>query len=114
MPYCVFVPWLKPTATDPRPLRGAANVTGPVIMLGDFNCTPWSPAFAELEARSRLRNSQLGFGTNPTWPTYLPGMQLPIDHCLLSASLVAVDRFVGPAFGSDHYPLVVDVGVRDL
>ena len=32
-----------------------------------------------------------------------------IDHLLESEALVGADRQLGPAMGSDHFPLVVDL-----
>jgi endonuclease/exonuclease/phosphatase (EEP) superfamily protein YafD len=36
------------------------------------------------------------------WP-----VQVPIDHCLYSPGLAAVAREIGPACGSNHFPLFV-------
>jgi endonuclease/exonuclease/phosphatase (EEP) superfamily protein YafD len=35
-------------------------------------------------------------------------MSVPIDHCLVSPEITILDRRLGPAVGSDHYPLIVD------
>jgi endonuclease/exonuclease/phosphatase (EEP) superfamily protein YafD len=36
-------------------------------------------------------------------------MRVPIDHLLHSDTLSVVDRRLGPAMGSDHFPLIVDL-----
>jgi endonuclease/exonuclease/phosphatase (EEP) superfamily protein YafD len=89
--------------------------SGPVIILGDLNATPWSYAFSRLVREGGLIDSSRGFGVQPTWRTRYgpfggvlawPG-QIPIDHCLHSPGLVAVARETGPACGSNHFPLLV-------
>ena len=79
------------------------------MLVGDLNCTSWTPAFAELERISGLRDSRKGFGVQPTWPSNLPGLRIPIDHFLVSPSLAVRNRFVGPAVGSDHFPVVIEL-----
>ncbi|PSB28055.1 endonuclease/exonuclease/phosphatase [Stenomitos frigidus ULC18] len=41
--------------------------TSPVILVGDFNVSLWSPYYKRLEADSGLRNSRAGFGILPSW-----------------------------------------------
>jgi endonuclease/exonuclease/phosphatase (EEP) superfamily protein YafD len=85
-----------------------ASVSGPKMLLGDFNATPWSFAFANLLKRSALRDSSLGMGVRPTWPVGKLPLKLPIDFCLVSEEILVRDRWIGPQVGSDHYPLAVD------
>jgi endonuclease/exonuclease/phosphatase (EEP) superfamily protein YafD len=84
----------------------------PTILIGDLNCTPWSPYFSRLLERSGLRDSRQGFGNQPTWPTGRWVLRIPIDHCLVSEHFVTTRRDVLPSVGSDHFPLLVEVGVR--
>jgi endonuclease/exonuclease/phosphatase (EEP) superfamily protein YafD len=92
--------------------RLAAKQSGPVMILGDFNCTSWSPHFQDLLQEGRLRDSRRGFGVQPTWPTWMPGVGIPIDHCLVSPGISIHDRWVGPDVGSDHYPVVIDFSLN--
>lgn len=80
------------------------------ILLGDFNLTPWSPDFSDIMKFSGLRDTGQGFGLQPTWPTYKPLMIIPIDHCLLGEDFVVLDRYVGKSIGSDHYPVILEIG----
>ncbi len=73
----------------------------PVIVLGDFNSTPWSSRYRRFLDEAGLVSSVQGFGAPGTWPAMLP-MRIPIDHVLHSPSLRTVDRRVGPSVGSDH------------
>src|SRR5262249_5795005 len=87
-----------------------AETPGEKALLGDLNCTSWSPAFRDLLARSGLRDSRLGRGVQPSWPTGLPSLlRIPIDHCLVSGGLEVENRRTGPDIGSDHLPIVVDL-----
>ena len=83
------------------------------IIVGDFNATPWSTAFRDLQSTGDLVNSQVGFGRAPTWPAGLGSLgMIPIDHLLHSEVFVTVDRTIGEANGSDHRPLIVELGLR--
>jgi len=109
--------------TDPRSAAERARqldalaelvngIDGPLAVAGDFNLTPYSPYFTELRAATGLKDSRAGFGPGFTWPSFLPLLGIPIDHCLVSpgVSVVAFRRL--PAFGSDHYPIVVELSME--
>jgi len=80
----------------------------PVLLLGDLNASPWSYHFQRLLARSGLHDSTQGYGVQPTWPSHIFFLQIPIDHCLHSPDIAIVDRKIGENVSSDHYPLIVD------
>jgi endonuclease/exonuclease/phosphatase (EEP) superfamily protein YafD len=90
----------------------AAGLDQPLVLIGDLNVTMWSPWYRRLCEQAQLTDARLGFGVRASWPTFLPSiMRLPIDHCLVSDELVVTDCRLGPVFGSDHRPLIVDVAV---
>jgi endonuclease/exonuclease/phosphatase (EEP) superfamily protein YafD len=81
-----------------------------VVVIGDFNSTPWSARFRQLLNQSKLLNSQRGFGLQPTWNAVFPApLRIAIDHCLHSAGLQTTYRNVGRAIGSDHLPVIVQL-----
>jgi endonuclease/exonuclease/phosphatase (EEP) superfamily protein YafD len=85
---------------------------GPTVVLGDFNASPWSWTFSRLVGAG-LRNSQIGFGLQPSFPaTNSILLRVPIDHLLHSDELLVRDRYLGPALGSDHFPLVVELELK--
>ena len=86
--------------------------TGPVMVLADLNTTSWSPFFHDLLRTTDLRDSRIGFGVQPTWPTMFPPLWNTIDRCLVSARVLVHNRKVGPHIGSDHYPVVVDFSIQ--
>lgn len=85
-----------------------AEADAPVLALGDFNCTPWSPHFKAFLEVSGLQLPGVGWGLRRTWPAGRPWLWIPIDHVLLSPPLVASDGGVGPDVGSDHHPVWLD------
>jgi endonuclease/exonuclease/phosphatase (EEP) superfamily protein YafD len=91
----------------------AGDRTQPLVLIGDLNVTMWSPWYRKLADETQLTNARRGFGVMPSWPAYFPPvMRLPIDHCLVSDELIVTDCRLGPAFGSDHLPLIVDLALR--
>jgi len=90
----------------------ATSQEGPMVVVGDFNATPWSFPFRRLVAAADLTNSARGFGLDLTYPadrSFL--IRIPIDNLLHSEDLAVVDRRLGPATGSDHLPLTVDLAL---
>lgn len=95
------------------------TLTQPTLVLGDLNTTMWSPYYQRLVRRTGLENARRGFGILPSWPTRnnfnaLPLfgarlLSIPIDHCLLTPDIQAIDVRTGPDIGSDHLPLLVDL-----
>lgn len=86
--------------------------SGPAVVVGDFNATPWSWPFRRLVADTGLHNSQVGYGLELSFPKHRsPLFQLPIDHLLYSDGLEVVDRVLSPSLGSDHSPLIVDLAL---
>lgn len=110
---------LAPTVEERAKLRDAqlgfasdwaASQEGAFVVVGDFNATPWSWPFRRMVNEAPLRNSQIGFGIQPTFKADSnPFLRVPIDHLLHSERLVTTDRRLGPAMGSDHFALLVDL-----
>jgi endonuclease/exonuclease/phosphatase (EEP) superfamily protein YafD len=110
---------LAPTERERADLRNAqlqfaaewaSERDSPRFVVGDFNATPWSSPFRDLMDEADLRNSQLGFGLQPSFPTTSNViLRVPIDHLLHSDHFITRDRRLGPDLGSDHFPLIVDI-----
>ncbi len=91
----------------------AQTQTGAFAVAGDFNASPWSWPFRNMVASTELRNSQIGFGHQPTFDVNSNALfRIPIDHVLHSRALGVLNRQLGPAMGSDHFPVVVDLELR--
>jgi endonuclease/exonuclease/phosphatase (EEP) superfamily protein YafD len=89
------------------------KIETPVLVAGDLNVTMWSPWYRDLIHSTGLKNGRKGFGIQPTWPTGLPApLRIPVDHVLHSPDFAVTSFRTGPANGSDHLPLVVDLLLR--
>lgn len=87
----------------------------PVIVAGDWNTPPWSGYFRDFFERTGFRYMQ-GHG----WPAttrFLTRFQsfmtfgAAIDHVALSPNITMADWQVGPKFGSNHLPVIIDFGL---
>ncbi len=83
----------------------------PAIVLGDLNCTPWSPYFGELLRDSGLKNTSRGRGLFGSWPAWLPLARISLDHCLVTPAIHVINKQLGPPVGSDHLPLVIELQI---
>ena len=110
---------LAPTTAERASLRDAQlefaanwaqDQEGAFLVVGDLNASPWSWPFRRMTSSGVLRNSQIGFGLQPTFPSSAVGLlRVPIDHLLHSSELKVRDRRLGAALGSDHFSLIVDL-----
>ena len=85
---------------------------GAKLVIGDLNSTPWSPYFKMMLKEGALRDTRLGYGVLPSWDTKLPAVaRIPIDHALVSPEVQVHHIDIGPDIGSDHFPILVEVGL---
>jgi endonuclease/exonuclease/phosphatase (EEP) superfamily protein YafD len=83
-----------------------------LIVCGDFNTVPWSAQFEGFGHAAGLTDVFRGAWHTHSWPSWSPVLGALIDHCLISDGLAVRDRSFGPSIGSDHLPLVLDVGIE--
>lgn len=91
--------------------RYVKHLKTPVILMGDLNITLWSPYYKKAIHYSGLRNARAGFGLLPTFPAGIPGLSIPIDHCLVSPDISVLNTKTGNYVGSDHLPIITDVTI---
>ena len=84
----------------------------PTIVMGDFNCTPWSPFLSDFMKQADLRDSRNGFGYQASWNALRPLLSIPIDHALVSPEIHVHSRKLGDFAGSDHLPVVFEVSLK--
>jgi endonuclease/exonuclease/phosphatase (EEP) superfamily protein YafD len=90
-----------------------AGRAGPKLIVGDLNCTPWSWYFFRLLQKTNLKDSECGFGIQPSWiPGGKPLPLLPIDHVLVSPDIQVLERRIERDAGSDHRPLFVKLSIN--
>jgi len=83
-----------------------------VAVCGDFNTPPWSGPLRDFASDARLHDI---YGSRAwagySWPTWGSFLRVPLDDCFLGSGLAVTAHHDGPNVGSDHRPLIVDVGV---
>ena len=84
----------------------------PTVVVGDFNITPWSLYFQDFIQKSQLRDTRKGLGFYPTWLAKFPPLSIPIDHSLTSDGIEVGSFSLGPSFGSDHLPMILDFSIN--
>ena len=89
------------------------GVAGPVVVAGDFNAAPWSPRLRGLLRAQSLRQARRGYGVQPTWPSPVQYLGIPLDHVFVRGAVAVAHFAVGPHIGSDHRPIVVDLVVGE-
>lgn len=88
----------------------------PTIVVGDVNETPFGRAFRGFVAMTGYRPTIRAAGHAPTWPSRIRGVDLPawlgiaIDHGFVSPHFEPIRHEVGPHIGSDHRPVLIEVG----
>ncbi len=86
---------------------------GTVVIIGDFNTTPYASNFRSLLSNGNLRNGLRGQGWQTTWPASVPSVfQIPIDLMVHSNDVVVHGAEAGPNLGPDHRPLTVELAVK--
>ena len=87
-------------------------VDEPAMLIGDFNCTPWSPFFKDLVKACSFRDSRRGQGYLASWNLELPWIfWIPIDHALVSKEVHVHRRHTDESCGSDHRPIIMEVSI---
>ncbi|MEL6414027.1 MAG: endonuclease/exonuclease/phosphatase family protein [Pseudomonadota bacterium] len=86
----------------------AAAESDSFILMGDFNLTPWTPAFRKLPGK---RAGDPRFTS--TWPVALGPFGIPIDHIMFSDDLELVEFKPLEPDISDHYPILARFRRKD-
>jgi endonuclease/exonuclease/phosphatase (EEP) superfamily protein YafD len=99
-----------------------SEVSGPKMLLGDFNITPWSPLFSRLLEKSGLQDPAIGQGMQFTFPIAKDDIpqflfdiiSLRLDYILGSREIDFTSLRTGPVLGSDHLPVIAEFSFREL
>jgi endonuclease/exonuclease/phosphatase (EEP) superfamily protein YafD len=101
---------LQPAQADDV-AASVASVSGPRLLVGDFNASTWSAAVAKQREHARLTAFT---GPGGSWPTFLPThMGIPIDHVLTSSDLVPLSRQLFTVSGSDHRAVLAEIAFKN-
>ncbi len=94
-------------------IRGVLrNISGPVILAGDFNAAAWSELVARFAADARLVPPPF---YPATWPIRLGGLGVPIDNIFTrdGARIESIEAMSDP-LGSNHRGLLATIGLYAL
>lgn len=93
--------------------RAVAQEPMPVLVTGDLNDVAWSATTRLFRKLSGLLDPRIGRGPFSTYHTRYPLLRWPLDHFFHSRhfTLVRLERL--PAFGSDHFPMFVELALGD-
>ena len=84
----------------------------PLLVVGDFNATPWSYVMKDFVDETGLQYAFQGRGISPTWLRRFPMFAIPIDHMLGNDEIVFHDSWVGENLGSDHSLIGAEFTIR--
>lgn len=113
-------PWPPITVQHQRDnvLEGLGRIDlSRTIFTGDFNLTPWTYEMRgldeDLRPMRRVTRALFSFPAfiSPNSEIPVPFPLLPIDHVYVGPDWRLVDVRQGPASGSDHYPVIVDLAL---
>ena len=74
----------------------AARTSGPVVVAGDFNSTPWSEPFRAVRAGGSLTDAAARRPWLTTWPSWFPAPGLQLDHVLVNREVAVEQLERGP------------------
>ncbi|MEM9418689.1 MAG: endonuclease/exonuclease/phosphatase family protein [Planctomycetota bacterium] len=86
------------------------NMTKDLLVIGDFNATPWALNYRRFVEDAGLGHVGSVLRSPATYPSrWTRPLRVPIDLAAVSPGVATERCFAGPYTGSDHRPLIVDI-----
>ncbi|PTX19618.1 endonuclease/exonuclease/phosphatase (EEP) superfamily protein YafD [Pontibacter mucosus] len=87
--------------------KQAKKVSHPAVVAGDLNDVAWSNTTKLFKEISGLIDPRVGRGFYNTYNAHIPIFRYPLDHVFYDPAFRLVSLRRLPAFGSDHFPMLV-------
>ncbi|WP_297187002.1 endonuclease/exonuclease/phosphatase family protein [uncultured Porticoccus sp.] len=92
--------------------RETAQRDRPTIIAGDFNDVAWSYSTRLFQKASGLLDPRVGRGMYNSYNARNPLLRWPLDHVFHSDHFKLVHMERGPAWGSDHFPIFIELSLE--
>ena len=89
--------------------RSLAKETRPTIVAGDLNDVAWSRTTRLFRKISGMLDPRVGRGLFNTFHVSYPFLRWPVDHFFHSRHFTLGQLRRLPAFGSDHFPVLIEL-----
>ena len=81
----------------------------PSVVAGDFNDVAWSRTSRLFDTQSQLGDVRVGRGFYNSFGAHNILLRYPLDHVYVSEEFRVLELKRLPKFGSDHYPILVEL-----